>query len=78
MLARDVSVIVQLPRGFERDLVRSGVAPMQLVFNAEDGAAAGILRSYATRIPGNSPYSVRGGRKTDSAYHARNGVGIRE
>jgi ABC-2 type transport system permease protein len=50
LLHRDVSSIVHVPPRFERDLVRDGIAPVQLVFNAEDGAAAGILRTYATRI----------------------------
>jgi len=50
LLDRSASVILHLPEGLERDLVRTGSAPVQLVFNAEDGAAAGILSSYATRI----------------------------
>lgn len=50
LLRRDVSCIVRIPADFERDLVRTGTAPVQLVFNAEDGAAAGIRRTYATRI----------------------------
>ena len=50
LLDRDVTTILRVPAGFERDLVRTGAAPVQLVFNAEDGAAAGVLRSYATRI----------------------------
>ncbi|HEX6912094.1 MAG TPA: ABC transporter permease [Longimicrobium sp.] len=50
MLDRDVSTILRVPAGFERDLVRTGRGTVQLVFNAEDGAAAGVLRSYATRI----------------------------
>jgi ABC-2 type transport system permease protein len=50
MLDRDVSTILRVPAGFERDLVRHGHATVQLVFNAEDGAAAGVLRSYAVRI----------------------------
>ena len=50
LLDRDVSVILQIPRHFERDLVREGTAPVQLVVNAEEGVAAGILQSYALRI----------------------------
>jgi ABC-2 type transport system permease protein len=50
LLDRDVSTILHVPAGFERDLVRTGHATVQLVFNAEDGAAAGVLRSYASRI----------------------------
>lgn len=61
LLEREVSVILHLPAGFERELVRSGEAPVQLVFNAEDGAAAGVLRSYATRIL--AAYSAELGRE---------------
>ncbi|HEX6040996.1 ABC transporter permease [Longimicrobium sp.] len=50
LLDRDVSTILHVPAGFERDLVRTGHGTVQLVFNAEDGAAAGVLRSYASRI----------------------------
>jgi ABC-2 type transport system permease protein len=50
MLDREVTTILRIPADFERDLVRTGHATVQLVFNAEDGAAAGVLRSYASRI----------------------------
>ncbi|HVG46467.1 MAG TPA: ABC transporter permease [Longimicrobium sp.] len=58
LLDRDVSSILHVPPRFERDLVRDGAAPVQLVFNAEDGAAAGILRTYATRIIASSAGEV--------------------
>jgi ABC-2 type transport system permease protein len=50
MMRRDAAVILHIPREFERDLVRTRVAPVQLVLNAEDGAAAGVTLSYAQRI----------------------------
>src|SRR5574338_1499977 len=50
LLDRDVSVILQIPHDFERDLVRQRAAPVQFVLNAEEGAAAGIVQSYAVRI----------------------------
>jgi ABC-2 type transport system permease protein len=50
LLDRDVSFILQIPHGFERDLVRNGTAPVQFVVNAEEGAAAGIVQSYAFRV----------------------------
>jgi ABC-2 type transport system permease protein len=50
LLDRDVSVVLRIPRDFERDLVRRRVAPVQLVLNAEEGAAAAIVQSYAARI----------------------------
>lgn len=50
LLDREVAMILSVPSDFERDLVRTGRAPVQLIFNAEDGAAAGIVASYSTRI----------------------------
>jgi ABC-2 type transport system permease protein len=50
MLAREAGVIVSIPAGFEEDIVRLHAAPVQLVFNAEDGAAAGVTQSYAAQI----------------------------
>ncbi|MEP6999882.1 MAG: ABC transporter permease, partial [bacterium] len=50
MLARRVGMIVSIPADFERDIVRSRAAHVQLVLNAEDGAAAGVTRSYASEI----------------------------
>ncbi|MFL5617145.1 MAG: ABC transporter permease [Gemmatimonadaceae bacterium] len=50
MMRREAGVILHIPREFERDLVRTRVAPVQLVLNAEDGAAAGVTLSYAQRI----------------------------
>jgi ABC-2 type transport system permease protein len=50
LLDRGASVILQIPPGFGRDLARSGEGHVQLVLDAEDGAAAGILQSYLGRI----------------------------
>ena len=50
MLARRVGMILSIPADFERDLVRAHAATVQLVFNAEDGAAAGVTQSYAAQI----------------------------
>jgi ABC-2 type transport system permease protein len=50
MLRREAGVILRVPRDFERDLVRTHTAPVQLILNAEDGAAAGVTLSYAQRI----------------------------
>ena len=50
MLGRDVDAILVIPDGFERDIVRAHRAPVQLVLNAEDGAAAAVTRSYAGQI----------------------------
>ena len=50
LLAGDVGLILAIPDDFERSLMRDGSAEVQLVLNAEQGAAAGIVRGYATRI----------------------------
>lgn len=50
LLTRDAGVIVHIPSDFERDLRRTGAADVQLVLNAEDGAAAGVTQAYATQI----------------------------
>jgi ABC-2 type transport system permease protein len=50
MLGREIDVILVVPEGFERDIVRDRRAPVQLILNAEDGAAAGVTQSYADRI----------------------------
>lgn len=66
LLDRDVSTILHVPAGFERDLVRTGRGTVQLVFNAEDGAAAGVLRSYASRIL--AAYGAELGRELRPTY----------
>jgi ABC-2 type transport system permease protein len=50
MLGRRTDMILRIPVDFERDVVRTGRAPVQLVLNAEDGAAAGVTQSYAAQI----------------------------
>ena len=50
MMRREAGVVLRIPRDFERDLVRTRSAPVQLVLNAEDGAAAGVTLAYAQRI----------------------------
>jgi ABC-2 type transport system permease protein len=50
MLGRKADAILVVPRNFERDLVRDRKASVQLILNAEDGAAAGVTQSYAGRI----------------------------
>ena len=50
LLERDVELILGIPPHFERDLVRDRVGRVQLVLNAEDGAAAGVTSAYATQI----------------------------
>jgi ABC-2 type transport system permease protein len=50
MLDRKVDMILVVPRGFERDVVRSREGDVQVILNAEDGAAAGITQSYVGQI----------------------------
>lgn len=50
MLHRQASVILGVPAGFERDIVRAHTAQVQLVLDAVDGAAAGVTQTYAARI----------------------------
>ena len=50
LLDREVTAVLHIPRGFEEDLVRHRRAPVQLILNAEEGATAGIVQSYAGSI----------------------------
>ena len=50
ILRRKAGVILEIPAGFERDIVRDRTADVQLIFNAEDGALAGVTSSYAQQI----------------------------
>jgi ABC-2 type transport system permease protein len=61
LLEGTVTLVVTIPRDFERDLARTGRAPVQLVVNAEKGSAAGIVLSYAGQIL--DQYSVDLGRE---------------
>src|SRR4051812_43075794 len=48
MLDRHADVILVVPDGFERDLVRDRRGRVQLVMNAEDASQAGVTSGYAT------------------------------
>ena len=50
LLSGKATLILAIPADFEEMLVREGGAPVQLVLNAEQGAAAGIVRGYAMQI----------------------------
>jgi ABC-2 type transport system permease protein len=52
LLRRRADIIVAIPADFETDLVRHRVADVQLILNAENGAAAGVTHSYAAQIIG--------------------------
>ncbi len=52
LLTRKAHAVLRIPADFERDM-RLGNSPvLQLVLNAEDGAAAGVVQSYARQIIG--------------------------
>src|SRR5918999_1141397 len=50
LLNREVTAVIHIPRHFEQDLVQHRRATVQLVLNAEEGAAAGIVQSNANAI----------------------------
>jgi ABC-2 type transport system permease protein len=50
LLRNDATLVVVIPRDFERSLVREGAADVLLSVNAEKGSAAGIVQSYASDI----------------------------
>jgi len=52
LLGRRAGMILGSPSSFERDLERTGTGSVQLIFNAEDGALAGVTNSYAQQIIG--------------------------
>ncbi len=70
LLDREVTAVLHIPRRFEENLVRRGVAPVQLVLNAEEGATSGIvqsnanaiLASYAQELDRTLPTAGRAGR----------------
>ncbi|NND72862.1 MAG: ABC transporter permease [Rhodothermales bacterium] len=50
MLRGDAQMILGIPSRFGRDLQRIGQGDVQIIINAEDGATAGIIQAYSTRI----------------------------
>ena len=50
MLRGRAKMLLNIPRYFERDLRVTGTSAVQMIFNAEDGAAAGVAQAYAVRI----------------------------
>src|SRR3954447_4136014 len=50
LLRGDATMVLTIPQQFERDVVRTGVAPIQLTVNAEKGSAAAIGQAYASSI----------------------------
>ncbi len=50
LLSREANAILSIPEGFARDVYRTRHGVVQLAFNAEDGAQAGVASSYATEV----------------------------
>jgi ABC-2 type transport system permease protein len=50
LLDGSITMAVVIPHDFERSLVRTGSAPVELSVNGEKGSSAGIVQSYATRV----------------------------
>ncbi|HET6777804.1 MAG TPA: ABC transporter permease, partial [Gemmatimonadales bacterium] len=50
LLNREVTAVIHIPRRFEQNLVQHRRATVQLVLNAEEGAATGIVQSNANAI----------------------------
>lgn len=50
LLASTANAIITIPEGFARDLQRARRGSLQLAFNAEDGAQAGVASAYATEV----------------------------
>lgn len=50
MLRGDVQLIIDIPDDFSRNLGRVGTAKVQMIVDAQDGATAGIIQTYATQI----------------------------
>ena len=50
LLTREAGAVLRIPAGFGRELARGQSPQVQLVLNAEDGAAAGVVSAYAGQI----------------------------
>ena len=50
MLDGTITMAVIIPADFERSLIRTRVASVELSVNGEKGSAAGIVQAYATRV----------------------------
>lgn len=53
LVSGNVSMVLVIPEEFEKELVSTGHARLQLMINAEDGFTAGVIRGYAEEIVGS-------------------------
>jgi ABC-2 type transport system permease protein len=50
LLADETDLVIEIPSGFEREIVREGTQKIQLVINAIDGTKAGLGNYYANAV----------------------------
>ncbi len=50
LLSNAASMVLHFPLHFERDLLRTGDATVQMIFDAQDGAIAGVAQAYANSV----------------------------
>jgi ABC-2 type transport system permease protein len=67
LLRGDATMALTVPSEFERTLIRTGVAPIEIAVNAEKGSAAGIVQSYATAIAASYAEELAAGRGARAA-----------
>jgi ABC-2 type transport system permease protein len=87
LLSGRVTLAVVIPHDFERNIVRTGQAPVELSVNAEKGSAAGIVQAYALRIiddyaaelspPAGGPSTSLGAGAVDARRSARIDISVR-
>lgn len=59
MLVEDEAhVVLHVPSGFERDLMQQGSVSLQLLLNAIDGQAAGLVQAYTQNIIRDFNYEI--------------------
>ena len=77
LMRREVELILVIPEGFERDLVRDRRAQVQLLLNAEDGAAAGVTQAYAREILARYATELAGARAEGPPVRGQPAVQVR-
>jgi ABC-2 type transport system permease protein len=50
LLDGSITMAVVIPHDFEKSLVRTGVAPVELSVNGEKGSSAGIVQAYVSQV----------------------------
>jgi len=50
LVGRNADLVLVIPEGFEKELMRGGSAKVQLIINAEDGFSAGVIQGYTNDI----------------------------